>query len=164
METSEAGSARATVYLETSIVSYLTARPSRDLIVAAHQQLTVTWWDQQRASYELFTSQVMLAEARAGDLEAAQRRLAVLEHLPLLDMTDAAIALAATLITGQALPAQATQDALHLALACVHGMEYPLTWNCTHLANARLRGRIEQVCREAGYIPPIICTPEELEG
>ncbi len=106
----------------------------------------------------------MLAEARAGDPEAAQRRLAVLERLPLLDVTDAAIALAATLITGQALPAQATQDALHLALACVHGMEYLLTWNCTHLANARLRSRIEQVCREAGYVPPIICTPEELEG
>jgi predicted nucleic acid-binding protein len=164
METSDAGSARATVYLETSIVSYLTARASRDLLVAAHQQLTVAWWDQQRASYELFTSQVVLAEARAGDAEAAQRRLTVLERLPLLDVTDAAIALAATLITGQALPAQATQDALHLALACVHGMEYLLTWNCTHLANARLRSRIEQVCREAGYIPPIICTPEELEG
>jgi predicted nucleic acid-binding protein len=164
METSDAGSARATVYLETSIVSYLMARPSRDLLVAAHQQLTVARWDQQRAYYELFTSQVVLAEARAGDPEAAQRRLAVLERLPLLDVTDAAIALAATLITGQALPAQATQDALHLALACVHGMEYLLTWNCTHLANARLRGRIEQVCREAGYVPPIICTPEELEG
>ena len=164
METSNAGSARATVYLETSIVSYLTARPSRDLLVAAHQQLTVAWWDQQRTSYELFTSQVVLAEARAGDLEAAQRRLTVLERLPLLDVTDAAIALAATLITGQALPAHATQDALHLALACVHGMEYLLTWNCTHLANARLRSRIEQVCREAGYVPPIICTPEELEG
>ena len=75
-----------------------------------------------------------------------------------------AIALAATLITGQALPAQAAQDALHLAIACVHGMEYLLTWNCTHPANARLRSRIEQVCREAGYVPPIICTPEELEG
>ncbi|MGH8056879.1 MAG: type II toxin-antitoxin system VapC family toxin [Candidatus Entotheonellia bacterium] len=164
MDTSDAGSARATVYLETSIVSYLTARPRRDLLVAAHQQLTVAWWDQQRASYELFTSQVVLAEARAGDPEAAQRRLAVLERLPLLDVTDAAIALAATLITRQALPAQATPDALHLALAGVHGMEYLLTWNCTHLAHARLRGRIEQVCREAGYVPPIMCTPEELEG
>src|SRR2546428_8293273 len=81
-----------------------------------------------------------------------------------LDVTDAAIALATMLITRQALPAQAAQDALHLAMACVHGMQYLLTWNCTHLANARLRSRIEQVCREAGYIPPIICTPEELEG
>ena len=89
---------------------------------------------------------------------------AVLERLPLLDVTDAAVALANMLVTGQALPAQAAQDALHLAVACVHGMQYLLTWNCTHLANARLRSRIEQVCREAGYIPPIICTPEELEG
>jgi hypothetical protein len=107
---------------------------------------------------------VVLVEASAGDPEAAQRRLTALEPLPLLDVTDAAIALAATLIIGQALPAQAAQDALHLAIACVHGMEYRLTWNCTHLAHARLRSRIEQVCREAGYAPPIICTPEELEG
>jgi predicted nucleic acid-binding protein len=164
MDTSDAGSAKPTVYIETSIVSYLTARPSRDLLVAAHQQLTVAWWDEQRTRYELFTSQVVLAEARAGDPTATQRRLAVLERLPLLAVTDAAIALATMLVTRQALPAQAAQDALHLAIACVHGMQYLLTWNCTHLANARLRSRIEQVCRDAGYVPPIICTPEELEG
>jgi predicted nucleic acid-binding protein len=164
METSNSSITRGTVYIETSIVSYLTARPSRDLLVTAHQQLTVAWWEQQRSHYELFTSQVVLAEAHAGDPEAAQRRVAVLEHLPLLDMTDAAITLAAALVSGQALPAQAAQDALHVAVACVHGMEYLLTWNCAHLANARLRSRIEQICREAGYVPPIICTPEELEG
>jgi len=164
METADANTTRAAVYIETSIVSYLTARPSRDLLVAAHQQLTVAWWDQQRANYELFTSQVVLAEARAGDLEAAQRRLAVLERLPLLDVTDPAIQLAASLVTGQALPAQAVQDAFHIAITCVHGLEYLLTWNCTHLANARRRNRIEQVCRDAGYVPPIICTPEELEA
>ncbi len=164
MDTSDAGSAQPTVYIETSIVSYLTARPSRDLLVAAHQQLTVAWWDEQRTRYELFTSQVVLAEAHAGDPEAAQRRLAVLERLPLLDVSDAAITLATLLVTRQALPAQAAQDALHLAITGVHGVQYLLTWNCTHLANARLRSRIEQVCREAGYVPPIICTPEELEG
>jgi predicted nucleic acid-binding protein len=164
METSDAPITRATVYIETSIVSYLTARPSRDLLVAAHQQLTVTWWEQQRAHYDLFTSQVVLAEARAGDPDAAQRRIAVLEHLPLLDVADAALTLAAALVSGQALPVQAAQDALHVAVACVHGMEYLLTWNCAHLANARLRSRIEQICRDAGYVPPIICTPEELEG
>ena len=164
METSDTGSTKPSVYIETSLVSYLTARPSRDLLVAAHQQLTVAWWDEHRTRYELFTSQVVLAEARAGDPEAVQRRLAVLERLPLLDVADTAIVLAARLVTGQALPAQAAQDALHLAIACVHGMEYLLMWNCTHLANARLRSRIEQVCRDAGYVPPIICTPEELEG
>jgi len=164
METSNSSIIRGTFYIETSIVSYLTAWPSRDLLVAAHQQLTVAWWDQQRSHYELFTSQVVLAEARAGDPDAAQRRVAVLEHLPLLDVTDTAITLAAALVSGQALPAQAAQDALHVAVACVHGIEYLLTWNCAHLANARLRSRIEQICREAGYVPPIICTPEELEG
>jgi predicted nucleic acid-binding protein len=164
MDTSNSSLVRGTVYIETSIVSYLTARPSRDLLVAAHQQLTVAWWDQQRSHYEIFTSQVVLAEAREGDPDAAQRRVAVLEPFPLLDVTDAAIMLAAALVSGQALPAQAAQDALHVAVACVHGMEYLLTWNCAHLANARLRSRIEQICREAGYVPPIICTPEELEG
>ena len=164
MDTSDAGNEKPTVYLETSIVSYLTARPSRDLLVAAHQQLTVVWWDEQRTRYELFPSQVVLAEARTGDPDAAQRRLAVRERLLLLDVTDAAVVLATMLVTGQALPAQAAQDALHLAVACVHGMQYLLTWNCTHLADARLRSRIEQACHEAGYIPPIICTPEELEG
>jgi predicted nucleic acid-binding protein len=156
METADSPIIRAPVYIETSVVSYLTARPSRDLLVAAHQQITVMWWDQQRAHYELFTSQVVLAEARAGDPEAAQRRLAVLERLPLLDVTDAAITLAAALVSEQALPAQAAQDALHITVACVHGMEYLLTWNCAHLANARLRSRIEHICRDAGYIPPII--------
>jgi predicted nucleic acid-binding protein len=129
MDTSDAGHEKPTVYIETSIVSYLTARPSRDLLVAAHQQLTAVWWDEQWTHYELFTSQVVVAEARAGAPDAAQRRLAVLERLPLLDVTDAAIALATLLVTAQALPAQAAQDALHLALACVHGMQYLLTWN-----------------------------------
>ena len=127
METSDTGSTQPSVYIETSLVSYLTARPSRDLLVAAHQQRTVAWWDEHRTRYELFTSQVVLAEARAGAPEAAQRRLAVLERLPLLDVADTAIALAAWLVTAQALPAQAAQDALHLAIACLHGMEYLLT-------------------------------------
>jgi hypothetical protein len=164
MDTADAGNDKPTVYIETSIVSYLTARPSRDLLVAANQQLTVVWWDEQRTHYELLTSQVVVAEARAGDPNAGQCRLAVLERLPLLDVTDAAIALATVLVTAQALPAQAAQEALHLALACVHGMQYLLTWNCTHLANAQLRSRIEQVCREAGDLPPILCTPEDLAG
>ena len=116
MDTAKCSVTRAAVYIETSIVCYLTARPSRDLLVAAHQQLTVAWWEQQRSHYDLFTSQVVLAEARAGDPEAAQRRIAVLEHLPLLDVMDTAIMLAAALVSRQALPAQAAQDALHIAV------------------------------------------------
>src|SRR5437867_7322348 len=107
MDTSDVGSVKPTVYIETSIVSYLTARPSRDLLVAAPQQLTVAWWDEQRTRYELFTSQVVLTEAAVGDPDAAQRRLAVLAHLPLLDVMDTAIVLAAQLVTGQVLPPQA---------------------------------------------------------
>jgi hypothetical protein len=152
------------VYIETSVVSYLTAKPSRDLIVAAHQQLTLHWWDSQRQHYELFISQTVIEEARAGDTEAAAKRMAALKGIPLLDIPDAAIELADKLVKGRAVPKKAAQDALHIAIACINGMDYLLTWNCKHIANATMRGKIDRVCRDAGYAPPTICTPEELGG
>lgn len=155
--------ARPAIYIETSVISYLVARPSRDLIVAAHQQLTSDWWYNQSAEYELFTSQLVLDEAKAGDPEIASRRLAALEGISLLKISDAAISLADKLIKANAVPQKAAQDSLHIAIACVNGMDYLLTWNCKHMANARMRSKIDKVCREAGFIPPIICTPEELE-
>jgi hypothetical protein len=151
------------IYIETSVVSYLVARPSRDIIVAAHQQLTSDWWYNQRTEYDLFTSQLVLDEAQAGDPEVASRRLAELEGISLLKLSDAAIGLAENLIKANAVPQKAAQDALHIAIACANGMEYLLTWNCKHIANARMRSKIDKVCREMGFIPPIICTPEELE-
>ena len=156
--------AKPTIYIETSVVSYLAARPSRDLVVAAHQQLTINWWDTHSKDYELFISQVVLEEARAGNPEAAAKRMAALEGIPLLDIPDAAIQLADRLVKTRAVPKKAGQDALHIAIACVNGMDYLLTWNCKHIANAKMRSKIEKVCREAGYVPPTICTPEELGG
>ena len=155
--------AKAAIYIETSVVSYLAARPSRDIIVAAHQQLTVDWWENQRQQYDLFVSQIVLDEARAGDQQAAERRLAALENLRLLEINEAVIQLAENLVQLHAVPMKAVQDALHIAVACINGTDYLLTWNCKHIANAKMRSKIEQVCREAGYIAPIICTPEELE-
>lgn len=152
------------VYLETTVVSYLTARPSRDLITAAHQHLTRQWWETRRMDYDLFVALPVLDEAQAGDPDAAARRLAMLQGLPLLTVTADVIQLAHALITPRVLPSRATTDAFHLALAAVHGMDYLLTWNCTHLANAALRSAIEDVCRAQGYEPPIIATPEELLG
>jgi len=151
------------VYLETTIPSYLTAWLSRDLIRAAHQQITREWW-QRREQYELYASQLVLRECQAGDPEAAKERIAVLAGLPLLEQTDAVEALAQQLLRGVPLPAPAASDALHIASAAAHGMDYLLTWNCTHIANAILRGQIEAVCRDAGFEPPTICTPEELPG
>ncbi|MHB1424017.1 MAG: type II toxin-antitoxin system VapC family toxin [Gemmataceae bacterium] len=150
------------VYLETTIPSYLTAWPSRDLVRAAHQQITRDWWDRRRAEFELYTSQVVLRECQPGDATAAAERLKILQDLPLLEQTEEATRLAQALVDGVPLPERAAVDALQVAIEAVHGVDYLLTWNCTHIANARLRDPIESVCRENGYEPRTICTPDEL--
>jgi predicted nucleic acid-binding protein len=149
------------VYIETTIPSYLTSRPSRDLLRAAHQQITREWWD-RRQGFELFLSALVWTECQRGDATAAAERMEALAGLPILQQTAEAITLAETLLRGAPLPEKAQADAMHIAIAAVHGMEYLLTWNCAHIANVTLRPRIEAVCRAAGYEPPLICTPEEL--
>ena len=155
---------RRSVYIETTIISYLKAWPSRDLVRAAEQQITREWWDEQRPKFDLYTAQRVLIEAGAGDAEAAAERLAVLRELPLLDTTERAIQVADMLLASAALPERADRDALHVGVAADNGMDFLLTWNCRHLANAMLRDRIEEVCEEAGLRPPKICTPDELMG
>jgi len=150
------------VYLETTIPSYLTAWPSRDLVRAAHQQITRDWWDRRREEFELYISQVVLRECQAGDATAAAERLKILQDLPLLEQTEEATRLAQALVDRVPLPERAAVDALHVAIATVHGVDYLLTWNCTHIANATLRDPIESVCRANAYEPPAICTPDEL--
>ncbi|MBK9240554.1 MAG: type II toxin-antitoxin system VapC family toxin [Acidobacteria bacterium] len=149
------------VYVETTVVSYLTAFPSRDLLLAAHQQVTRDWWA-GRAAFSLFVSQFVWDEASAGAAAAAERRLAVLRELPFLDLTNETTTLAAELLRLGGVPQAAKIDALHIAVAAAHGMDYLVSWNCTHIANATMRGRIETICRAAGFIPPLICTPLEL--
>ena len=153
---------RGKVYLETTVISYLVARPSRDLRVAAHQQATSEWWIQKREHFELFVSQLVIEEASAGDEAAAGRRLKYLEGIKLLDLTEPTVVLAESLLASGAVPREAEEDSLHIALAAVHGMDYLLTWNCKHIANATMRNRIETACSDAGYDSPVICTPEEL--
>jgi len=150
------------VYLETTVISYLTARPTRDLIVAANQQITHEWWQLRRSQFDLFISEVVVNEASSGDRNAARQRLAKIEDVPLLTLTTDAITLAETLVRELPLPEKAVTDAVHVAIAATHGMDYLLTWNCRHLANAALRGKIDDVCRALGYEPPVICTPQEL--
>ncbi len=149
------------VYVETSVVSYLTAVGSRDLVMAAHQEVTRSWWA-SRADFTLFASQFVVDEASGGDANAAARRVEALRGIPLLDITDDTMSLAARLIDGGGLPAKARVDALHVAIATVHGMDYLLSWNCKHIANAALRTKIENICRASGFQPPVICTPFEL--
>jgi hypothetical protein len=150
------------VYIETSVISYLASRPSRDVVVAGRQQLTHTWWETRRSAFDLVISQVVLDEVRAGDPEVAERRLALTTGLPLLDMTADVAELAATLIDRVPLPTPAAADAAHMAVAAYHGVDFLLTWNVAHIANAALRRRVEDVCRALGYVAPILCTPDEL--
>lgn len=151
----------STVYVETSVVSYLTARPSRDVVLAAHQALTRTWW-RGRTVYDLRVSQLVIDEAGAGDEFMRAKRLRALRGIAVLALTDAATRLARELVRKGALPEKATVDALHIGVAAAHQVTYLLTWNCKHLANATMRSTIEAVCRSEGLVPPVICTPEEL--
>jgi predicted nucleic acid-binding protein len=152
------------VYVETSVISYLAARPSRDLVTAARQQITHDWWRRRRPHFEVFVSQLVLDEARAGDPEAATRRADFLADLLLVEVTSAAVGLARRLVEAAGLPQQAAADALHIATAACHGLDYLLTWNAAHIANAEYRPRVERTCRAHGYEPPVLCTPDELMG
>ena len=152
------------VYIETTIVSYLTARPSRDLIIAAHQQITLEWWENRRTDFDLYTSQFVIQESSAGEAAMAQKRLNALDMIPLLSVSPEALALARALVKKGPIPEKAETDALHIAVAAVNGMDYLLTWNCKHIANAEMQIGIGKFCRVAGFEPPIICTPEELLG
>ncbi len=150
------------VYVETTIVSYLASRPSRDVIVAGRQQVTYRWREVRRPDFDVVVSQVVLDEISAGDPEAAMRRLEVVAGLPLLDVTPEAAELAARLIERVPLPSRASVDATHVAVAACHQVDFVMTWNVAHIANAVLRRRVEAVCRTAGYDAPILCTPDEL--
>ena len=149
------------VYLETTIPSYLTARPSRQLVRAAHQQLTRDWWN-RRDEYELFTSQLVLDECGAGDQTAATERLNALAGVPLVDQPAAVDVLAAALLRDVRLPPRAAADARHIATSALAGMDYLLTWNLRHLANLSFRPLVELTCRATGCEPPAICTPADL--
>jgi len=152
------------VYLETTVPSYLTAWPSRDIVRAAHQRITKEWWETRRQCFEVYVSQFVLDEVAVGDPEAARERLKVLGGIALLEPSNAVSELAAALIRGLVLPSKAAADAAHIAVAAVHRMNFLLTWNCTHIANAEMKGDIIRVCHDCGFESPIICTPEELMG
>ena len=153
-----------TVYLETSIISYLVSRPSRDLIVAGHQQMTRDWWTLHRPIFDCYISQVVLDEAAAGDPAHANARIDVVADLPLIEITEESESLAAAIMASGVMPYKAVRDAADIAVATVGQMNYLLTWNCKHLANARLQKQIAGVCRASGFDLPVICTPEELIG
>ncbi|MCG8449877.1 MAG: type II toxin-antitoxin system VapC family toxin [Pirellulales bacterium] len=153
-----------TVYIETSIVSYLRQRPSSQVVMAARQLLTHQWWNNERTNYELVTSQYVLDEASAGEPALATQRLESLEGIPLLPLDPGIVAIAGEIISRAILPEKAAVDALHIAAVAHHRVEYLLTWNCQHIANAKILPRIHEVFNDLKIPIPIICTPEEMVG
>jgi hypothetical protein len=149
-------------YIESTIPSYVVARPARDLLQAARQQLTRDWWDFQRVKQDLFTSQVVLDEVAFGEKAMAQLRLHSLDGIPLLQLTGEVKALARKVLESGLLPVTADRDATHIALASAYEMDLLLSWNCRHIANAAIQARLRKLVEAAGFTLPVICTPEEL--
>ena len=152
------------VYVETSVVSYYTARLSRDIVTAARQTITQEWWDEARERYEIYISTLVVEEAKTGDSEAARKRLTAISGLPILEINNAAEELAKRLVAEELIPETSAEDALHIALATVHGMDFLLTWNFRHINNAEMKAKIRAAIEALGYQCPIICSPEELGG
>jgi predicted nucleic acid-binding protein len=150
------------VYIETSVFSYLTARPSNDVRAMANQNTTIEWWESRRSEFDIFISEFVVAECSQGHPDAAARRLGVIQEIPELDVTEEVRQLGQALIDEGPIPENAKIDAYHIAVAAINGVDYLLTWNCTHIANAVMRPKVEVVCRNYGFEPPIICTPQEL--
>ena len=152
------------IYIESTIPSYVVARPARDLLQAARQQLTKDWWDSKRAKHELFTSQVVLDEISNGEAAMAQQRLDVMAGITLLDLTNEANSLTKDILASGLLPPDADRDAAHIALATVHEMDILLSWNCRHIANAAIQARLRRLVEKSGFALPVLCTPDELTG
>jgi hypothetical protein len=152
------------LYLESTIPSYLTAWPAKDLIAAAHQAITREWWDLRREHFDLYSSQMVVEEISAGDPTAAEQRLAALNRVPLLALTESVEWIAGELSSHGLVPEGASADGFHIAYASAHQMKYLLTWNCRHIANAERLPAIERFLEQNGLFVPIVCTPEELMG
>jgi predicted nucleic acid-binding protein len=153
-----------TVYIETSILGYLTARSTNNLILAANIEVTKEWWKFHRRVFTLYISQVVLDEVARGDTEIAVQRLEMLDGVPLVELNQAVLNLSAQFLAQSNLPAKASDDAVHIAAATVHGLDYLLTWNCKHIANAQIQRKLAEISLDFGYQLPIICTPYELLG
>ena len=154
----------SSVYVESSVIGYYTARPSRDIVTAARQTLTQEWWDDARGRFDLYVSVLVVEEAKGGGAEAAQRRMAAISGLPILEINDAAEKLGRRLLDEGAIPSSRAEDALHISLATVHGMDFLLTWNFRHINKAEMKAWIRTIIEAAGYESPVICSPEELGG
>jgi predicted nucleic acid-binding protein len=153
---------KESIYLETTVVSYYTSKPSRDIVALAHQEITRQWWPIAIRRYDIFISEVVTEEARFGDPEAAKRRLEELKDFPHLELNDKVEEMAQIYMERLNIPEKSFRDAAHLAIACVHNIDYLVTWNCAHLANGEVIKKLMKINESLGIHTPIICTPEEL--
>jgi hypothetical protein len=152
------------IYIESTIPSYVVARPARDLLQAARQQTSRDWWELKRHQHELFTSQIVLDEISSGEAEMAGQRLEVMAGIPVLVANEEAENLTVQILDSGLLPADADRDAGHIALATVYEMDILLSWNCRHIANAAIQGRLRKLAAKSGLTLPVLCTPDELTG
>lgn len=150
------------VYIESSVISYLTAHPSRDVVTSARQTITIEWWEEYKDSFDIFISELVIEEIGSGDLAAAKRRLSVIEKIPVLEATKNAVKLAKELIIENAVPESSPEDALHISIAALQRVDFLLTWNFKHINNANTRDKISKVITQWNYACPVLCSPEEL--
>ncbi|CAN5433920.1 hypothetical protein BH20ACI1_BH20ACI1_30460 [soil metagenome] len=153
---------KPSVYIETTIVSYLTAKPSRDLIVAAHQQITNEWWTDVRPQVDCFVSPFLIDEVSRGDAAYAQKRLDEIAEFAVLEVNEQIEDLAQQYFAALQIPEKSKIDAFHLATAAWHKMDYVLSWNCKHIASGRVQKTLQEINIRLGVHTSIVCTPEEL--
>jgi len=153
---------KPTLYLQTTIPSYLKAKQSRDIIQTARQQITAEWWDSRLSDFDIFISQIVIDEASEGDPVASTKRMEAIKAFPLLDVAEEVVDLAEKIIIRKIIPENAVRDALHIAVATFHEMSFLLSWNCKHIANAEINKRLRKTLSDEGFELPVICTPEEL--
>ena len=153
-----------TVYIESSVISYLTSRPSRDIVIAGRQAITLDWWENHRQRFDLRISVLVEEEISKGDVNAANLRLNIVSEIPSLTISDEATKIAELLLLKGAVPKGSEEDALHIAIASAQGADYLLTWNFKHINNAETRAAIIKLVESCGYICPQLCSPEELGG
>jgi hypothetical protein len=150
------------VYVETTVVSYFTSRPSKDVILAGHQEATRKIWADLSCKYDAYISALVYEEAQKGDPDQAQRRLEAIKPFQMLDIADETRALASRIVANGGIPKEYPEDALHIASAAMNGMDVLITWNFTHMNNPFMRRKIQRIIEDEGYLCPEICSPEEL--
>ncbi len=143
------------VYIESSVISYITARPSRDIVTSARQAITIEWWEEYKCQFDIFISELVIEEIGSGDLVAAKRRLSIIEKIPVLEATENATKLAKALISENAVPEASAEDALHISIAAVQRINFLLTWNFKHINNANTRDKISSVITKWDYTCPV---------